>query len=255
MFTRYSKKKLCTHCSYENTCLIDKCIKCKKNMIRQTNIIDTNSSPNHYTQKFEEMSFIHSNTVFLQNGINKIPSTSINKTRYLYLMIIDYITVGCTMCKEMLLKLIEYGKEPVDPDQYVFTDVFQEHMHNLDVLSGANNNNIIPNNHTVHTNYVDNYDSDDYSDDDYYADYHNNNQIKKNPATPDQISLIKIIDEKVDGMCVICQSNFSDEEQISILPCGHIMHHICISEWLQYQNICPIGRCKIVELGKLFENN
>ncbi|MFS7980417.1 putative transcription factor C2H2 family [Helianthus anomalus] len=47
--------------------------------------------------------------------------------------------------------------------------------------------------------------------------------------------------------CVICQTNYDDEEQIGVLDCGHEYHVECVKKWLVVKNTCPI--CKSTALA------
>jgi len=42
--------------------------------------------------------------------------------------------------------------------------------------------------------------------------------------------------------CIICMENFSENELVKQLPCGHIFHGDCIDHWLSQQKNCPF--CK-----------
>ena len=43
--------------------------------------------------------------------------------------------------------------------------------------------------------------------------------------------------------CVICKDKFEADTKIKILPCKHIFHVNCISEWLKnYYHKCPVCR-------------
>ena len=42
--------------------------------------------------------------------------------------------------------------------------------------------------------------------------------------------------------CVICLEDFKEGDDIIILPCIHVFHKSCITDWLQSHNDCPI--CK-----------
>mmetsp|Transcript_1937 Transcript_1937/g.5749 ORF Transcript_1937/g.5749 Transcript_1937/m.5749 type:complete len:383 (-) Transcript_1937:2000-3148(-) len=39
--------------------------------------------------------------------------------------------------------------------------------------------------------------------------------------------------------CVVCQEEFADGEDAAALPCHHLFHSPCISEWLAAQKVCP----------------
>jgi len=59
------------------------------------------------------------------------------------------------------------------------------------------------------------------------------------------ITTQKIGRPDIDKLCTICQSNFNDDDQITILPCGgkHYYHKECITEWLsKFSKKCPICR-------------
>lgn len=44
--------------------------------------------------------------------------------------------------------------------------------------------------------------------------------------------------------CTVCQDDFIEDEELTILPCFHAFHTDCIREWLKVSNACPI--CKYV---------
>ncbi|PHU04156.1 E3 ubiquitin-protein ligase MBR1 [Capsicum chinense] len=52
-------------------------------------------------------------------------------------------------------------------------------------------------------------------------------------------------DHKID-FCVICQSDYKDQESVGTLDCGHEYHAECITNWLIVKNNCPI--CKSTAL-------
>ncbi|CAI9773516.1 unnamed protein product [Fraxinus pennsylvanica] len=47
--------------------------------------------------------------------------------------------------------------------------------------------------------------------------------------------------------CVICQTDYEEQEIIGILNCGHKYHRDCIKKWLLMKNSCPI--CKSTALA------
>ncbi|KAF5778262.1 putative transcription factor C2H2 family [Helianthus annuus] len=47
--------------------------------------------------------------------------------------------------------------------------------------------------------------------------------------------------------CVICQTNYDDQEQIGVLDCGHEYHVECVKKWLAVKNTCPV--CKSTALA------
>jgi len=51
-----------------------------------------------------------------------------------------------------------------------------------------------------------------------------------------------------ENTCVICQTEFEEEEEITKLPCpnaDHVFHTECVTRWLKINGICPICRNKI----------
>lgn len=52
-------------------------------------------------------------------------------------------------------------------------------------------------------------------------------------------------DHKTD-FCVICQSDYKDQENVGTLDCGHEYHADCVTNWLIVKNSCPI--CKSTAL-------
>nr|XP_016452498.1 PREDICTED: probable E3 ubiquitin-protein ligase HIP1 isoform X2 [Nicotiana tabacum] len=53
------------------------------------------------------------------------------------------------------------------------------------------------------------------------------------------------LDHKTD-FCVICQTDYVDQEKIGILECRHEYHEECVKKWLIGKNTCPI--CKSTAL-------
>ncbi|KAK1405110.1 E3 ubiquitin-protein ligase mbr1 [Heracleum sosnowskyi] len=51
------------------------------------------------------------------------------------------------------------------------------------------------------------------------------------------------------NFCVICQTEYKDEEKIGILDCGHEYHLECIKKWLLVKNSCPICKSAALTTG------
>ncbi|XP_071691919.1 probable E3 ubiquitin-protein ligase ZFP1 [Rutidosis leptorrhynchoides] len=67
--------------------------------------------------------------------------------------------------------------------------------------------------------------------------------ISKSSHAPEDASSA----DQETNSCVICQTNYDDEEQIGVLDCGHEYHVECIKKWLIVKNTCPI--CKSTGLA------
>lgn len=49
-------------------------------------------------------------------------------------------------------------------------------------------------------------------------------------------------DEEEDAECSICMENYTDGEQLRVLPCDHRFHPKCVDEWLKRHYQCPLCR-------------
>ncbi|OVA06165.1 zinc finger protein [Macleaya cordata] len=45
--------------------------------------------------------------------------------------------------------------------------------------------------------------------------------------------------------CVVCQTEYEEEEPVTTLPCDHTYHLECISKWLQIKKVCPICNSEV----------
>lgn len=55
-----------------------------------------------------------------------------------------------------------------------------------------------------------------------------------------QIDILKFSEtEKKHKTCTICQEDFNNEDNVSIIDCNHYFHENCISEWGKYKPECP----------------
>jgi hypothetical protein len=48
--------------------------------------------------------------------------------------------------------------------------------------------------------------------------------------------------------CSICLGDYSPEDIVMKLPCGHIFHATCIETWLSLSQLCPVDRRNVSEL-------
>jgi E3 ubiquitin-protein ligase SDIR1 len=44
--------------------------------------------------------------------------------------------------------------------------------------------------------------------------------------------------------CEVCKSQFKFHETIRTLPCMHVFHLLCIDQWLEGSELCPICRTR-----------
>ena len=79
--------------------------------------------------------------------------------------------------------------------------------------------------------------------DEYNSNFFENSfkdESNKNISTSNQIENVKFdIDKSHFFQCGICMDSFYDEEMVKKLPCGHIYHKDCLSQWMQTKNKCP----------------
>ena len=53
--------------------------------------------------------------------------------------------------------------------------------------------------------------------------------------------------EKKEKKCSICLEEFLNDEDVSLIKCGHIFHSSCIKEWSTYKITCPVCRSELKE--------
>ncbi|QCD87310.1 E3 ubiquitin-protein ligase [Vigna unguiculata] len=63
------------------------------------------------------------------------------------------------------------------------------------------------------------------------------------------IDLVASTEEREPDICVICQDEYKNKEEIGILQCGHEYHGDCIKRWLHEKNVCPICKSKALTIG------
>ncbi|XP_055800803.1 probable E3 ubiquitin-protein ligase ZFP1 [Solanum dulcamara] len=76
------------------------------------------------------------------------------------------------------------------------------------------------------------------------------NRLKTRPFSPPVIpctlETAACLDHEAD-FCVICQTDYNNQETIGTLDCGHEYHAECVKKWLVVKNTCPI--CKSTGLS------
>jgi len=51
-----------------------------------------------------------------------------------------------------------------------------------------------------------------------------------------------------DPLCIVCQCDFEDGDDLKVLPCEHKFHTDCVQTWLTVEkNECPLCRAKVCE--------
>ena len=64
------------------------------------------------------------------------------------------------------------------------------------------------------------------------------------------LSTLKIVPIDVEMLCSqpscpICSEDYSVGEKVTQLPCSHVYHKLCVSDWLEMKETCPICRFDI----------
>ncbi|XP_021776488.1 probable E3 ubiquitin-protein ligase ZFP1 [Chenopodium quinoa] len=70
-------------------------------------------------------------------------------------------------------------------------------------------------------------------------------RYKKSTAATINSEELSCSDQNND-LCIICQDEYEDNEQLGTLECGHEYHVDCLKKWLLLKNVCPI--CKSTAL-------
>ena len=63
---------------------------------------------------------------------------------------------------------------------------------------------------------------------------------RKKDAIELQWNLYNPTKHYIPEQCTICISEFTLDEKLTTLECGHTYHHECITEWYQKNQACPI---------------
>lgn len=73
-----------------------------------------------------------------------------------------------------------------------------------------------------------------------------NDGVKMVPASMDAILSLPKKEMNCDGdefgNCTVCLEEISKRVEVSTLPCSHMFHSNCITEWLKRSHYCPICR-------------
>ena len=50
--------------------------------------------------------------------------------------------------------------------------------------------------------------------------------------------------------CIICLTDYTENNKYSELYCGHTYHTSCIKKWMNYREICPLCNTKLIKKKK-----
>ncbi|XP_052734050.1 E3 ubiquitin-protein ligase At3g02290 [Vigna angularis] len=67
--------------------------------------------------------------------------------------------------------------------------------------------------------------------------------IARHMQTKSYLLLENLGDQESD-ICIICQDEYKNKEEIGILQCGHEYHAECLKRWLHEKNVCPMCKSK-----------
>ncbi|ESW05115.1 hypothetical protein PHAVU_011G153200 [Phaseolus vulgaris] len=56
------------------------------------------------------------------------------------------------------------------------------------------------------------------------------------------------VEEQENDLCIICQDEYKNKQEIGILQCGHGYHADCIKTWLHEKNVCPLCKSEALTL-------
>ncbi|KAG8089129.1 hypothetical protein GUJ93_ZPchr0011g28609 [Zizania palustris] len=70
------------------------------------------------------------------------------------------------------------------------------------------------------------------------------------PASSEAISSLEKIttaDEarEVEGCCSVCLEDFEGGDELKKMPCSHVFHETCITDWLRVSHLCPLCRLEL----------
>jgi len=285
MFKQNITAKTCQECGVKNPVLFKSCRSCKTRLVTQVLKPISEEPENKIFSKWELLTQIQNGLDYAVSTMNTVSEQVLSfaeKFRWLFL-VVQMAKDDCEVCTNFINLLIQTGKDLQEGnnthEQFIIitekVNELREHIESYDnehhsepdndsytlqsLLYGFNIRRNIP-----HWNPNDNGDEAQYEvwedpPEDIYQDYNINH-----PATVEQIALIQPVElENVPNdehdICPICTENlkFYNESGkylvVVRLPCGHMYHDVCIMEWLKLSNKCPLGRCPIVSLHGLLE--
>jgi hypothetical protein len=233
-----SFKNTCKECGLRNSFLYKKCRNCNCVLKKK---INNNINNINNINKIDALTNIYNNLHYLQAGIDSIDNDAlefVHKMRWLYILITKVVINDCTDCFKYINIFITIGKNNTQSQEAINTLslLFDNLADHIDKYEYDQKQKFIK------LNIIDSY-------------YNETNA----PATKDQFNLIKFVspidvpDEK-DDVCIVCLDKLQNEQDVYILPCGHMFHRDCITPWLKNNNSCPIGKCPIKSVRNLLSD-
>lgn len=61
---------------------------------------------------------------------------------------------------------------------------------------------------------------------------------------------LQVDNDEEDRACEICQSGYSEDDEVLPLPCKHFFHKDCITKWFAMRRTCPMCRHPVVPLDE-----
>jgi len=89
---------------------------------------------------------------------------------------------------------------------------------------------------------------DDMSYDDLWRLSESIGDVKKKGLSKQALKVLPaVVFKKDEGekTCTICLMDFEEGEKLSVVPCFHRFHDVCIKTWLKTNGVCPICRQKV----------
>ncbi|KAG8089124.1 hypothetical protein GUJ93_ZPchr0011g28666 [Zizania palustris] len=76
---------------------------------------------------------------------------------------------------------------------------------------------------------------------------HNDYRFGFVPASNEAFSSLEKImtageTSEVEGCCSVCLEDFEGGDELKKMPCSHVFHESCITDWLRVSHLCPLCR-------------
>lgn len=145
-----------------------------------------------------------------------------------------------------------------------YEQVYYPHENILEIQRTVRRLNIHQNIPHYHVDHDDNENENEYDDDDVQYGIMPDEDIEDweilpdnweddlvRPANPSEINLLQLVDQETvpkgeENSCIVCLEPYEyNALPVTILPCGHMFHDVCIRSWLNRCHTCPLGRCRL----------